>query len=246
MFPLKALPAIPLIALLCSGCHAYASHGYKDDPKLTPLMNAARHNDLPRVRTLLANGVDVKARTTQGETALYEAVERIDLRADNLPIVDALLQAGANPNERETYDLDALSISLTRDYANPAVTLRLLQAGAHVPRDCPPGNSEDSLLSLATMDSSTEVMRALIAKGSPVNCQFRGASALYWAALNGQYDRVALLLQSGADPRQQDDEGRTILKIATTTNPDSRVQADYTKTRQLLQEALKSPKPKTP
>jgi uncharacterized protein len=246
MFPLKALLVIPLIAFLCSGCHAHASYGYKDDPKLTPLMNAARHNDLPRVRTLLANGADVKARTAQGETALYEAIERIDLQADNLPIVDALLRAGVDPNERETYNHDALSISLTRDYANPAVTLRLLHAGAHVPRDCPPANSEDSLLSLATMDSSIEVMGALIAKRSPVNCQFRGASALYWAALNGQYDRVALLLQSGADAQQQDGKGRTILEIATTTNPDSRVQADFMKTRQLLQDALKSTKPKTP
>jgi ankyrin repeat protein len=86
-------------------------------------------------------------------------------------------------------------------------------------------------------------MRALIAKGSPVNCQFRGASALYWAALNGQNDRVALLLQSGADPRQQDGEGHSILGIATTTNPDSRVQADFAKTRQLLQQALNSTKP---
>jgi ankyrin repeat protein len=243
---LKAFPAIPLIAFLCSGCHVHASYGYKDDPKLTPLMNAARHNDLSRVRTLLVNGADVKARTAQGETALYEAIERTNLNADNLPIVDVLLQAGADPNEVEFFTSKPLSISLTRDYANPSVTLRLLQAGAHVPHDCPAGNSEDSLLSLATMDSSIEVMRELIARGAPVNCQFRGASALYWAALNGQYDRVALLLQRGADPRQHDGEGHTILEIATTTNPDSRVQADFAKTRQLLQEALRSTKPKTP
>jgi uncharacterized protein len=239
MFPLKALAAIPLIGLLCSGCHAYTGHGYKDDPRLTPLMNAARRNDLPRVRALLANGADVKARTAQGETALYEAIERLDLRADNLPIVDALLEAGADPNERETYGLDALSISLTRDYANPAVTLRLLKAGASVPSGCGDG---DSLVSLATQEGSLEVLHALIERGAPVNCRYRGASALYWAALNGQTDRVELLLRSGADPTIRVD-GKGLLEVATCTNPDRRVQAKFEQTRKLLNDALGSASP---
>jgi hypothetical protein len=203
-------------------------------------MNAARHNDLPRIRVLLAQGADVKARTVQGQTALYEAIERTDLNADNLPIVVALLQAGADPNEKEIFGASALIISLTRDYANPAVTLQLLKAGATVPQECPPQNSGDSLVSLATMDSSVEVMRELIAKGGPVNCKYMGASALYWAALNGQYDRVELLLQSGADPREQYDGGHTIVDIATTTNRDSRVQKEFAETRQLLERALQS------
>jgi hypothetical protein len=226
------------IVLLCSCCHSNAAHNYKDDPQLTPLMNASRQNDLPRIRTLLAQGADVKAKTAQGQTALYEAIERTDLNADNLPIVAALLQAGADPNEKEIFGASALSISLTRDYANPSVTLLLLKAGAIVPHECPPQDAEDSLVSLATMDSSVEVMRELIAKGGPVNCKYRGASALYWAALNGQSDRVELLLQSSADPREQYDGGHTILDIATTTNRDSRVQKEFAKTRQLLEIAL--------
>jgi ankyrin repeat protein len=236
---MKALRALPLIVLLCSGCHSYAGHHYKDDPKLTPLMNAAAQNDLSRVHTLLAQGADVKVRTAEGQTALYEAIERRDLNADNLPIVDALLEAGADPNEVEFSTSHPLSVSLTRDYANPAVTLRLLQRGARVPQECPPQNVEDSLVSLATQESSIDVIRELIVRGSPVNCQFRGATALYWAALNGQYDRAALLLDSGADPRQRD------LDAANTTNSDSRVEADSAKTRQLLKETLKAKEPKT-
>jgi ankyrin repeat protein len=174
----------------------------------------------------------------EGATALYEAIERSDLKDDNLPIVDALLQAGADPNELEFSTSNPLSVSLSRDYANPSVTLRLLRAGAHVSHECPPQNSEDSSVSMATMESSTEVMRELIARGSPVNCQFKGASALYWAALNGEYDRVDLLLRSGAESRQQD------LDAANTTNSDSRVQSDFAKTRELLTQALKYREPK--
>ena len=223
--------AASVIALLYSGCHSDSTHRYKDDLQLTPLMNAARHNDLPRVRALLAQGTDVRARTAHGETALNEAVYRADPAADNLPVVDALLNAGADPNEKKPTSLLTLSLDI---YGNPAVTLRLLQRGARVSQECPPQNADDSLVSLATQQSSIDVIRELIVRGSPVNCEFRGATALYWAALNGQYDRVALLLDSGADPRQQD------LDAANTSNSDSRVQADFAKTRQLLKDALKA------
>jgi ankyrin repeat protein len=224
------------------GCRQSGQLKYKDNPALTPLMNAAAHNDLPRVQELIAHRASVTERTSIGQTPLYEGIERTDLNADNLPIVDALLKAGADPNEVEFSTSNPLSVSLTRDYANPSVTLRLLQAGAHVPRDCPTGNSEDSLLSLATMDSSLEVMRSLIGRDAPVNCRYRGASALYWAALNGETDRVELLLKSGADPTIRVG-GKTLLETATCTNPDRRVQANFEQTRKLIRAALDSAAP---
>jgi serine/threonine-protein phosphatase 6 regulatory ankyrin repeat subunit B len=226
-----ALTALSVLA----GCHPNTSARYIDKPDLTPLMNAAAQRDLLRLQRLISAGANVNERTKDGVTALYEAIERQTPGPDNLPIVDALLKAGANPNEIEG-GMDTLTVSLTRDFASPSVTLVLLRSGARIRGDC---GSDDSLLSLATQDSSPEVMRALLAGKAPVNCQdTHGHTALYWAAMNGQADRVSLLLQHGADRELRDNVGRTALDVATTTNEDRRVQAEFAKTRELL---LKGP-----
>ena len=227
--------ALILISVML-GCKSTDVSHYVDRPELTPLMNGAASNDLARVHLLLSQGADLHQRTKEGQTALYEAIERVDLNEDNLPVVDALLSAGADPNEVEFTSASPLAVSLTRDYSNPAVTLRLLRSGARVPRTC---DGDDSMLSLATMDSSVDVMSALLTSGAPVNCQDKyGWTALHWAALNGETDRVAVLLTGGADPRLRDKEGKTPLDVATTTSPERRIQAEFAKTRELLKAAL--------
>jgi ankyrin repeat protein len=224
----------PAILIVPLGCNS-KSASYINRPQLTPLMNAAASDDLSRVQKLISQGADVRQRTKNGETALYEAIGRRDLNRDNLPVVDALLRAGADPNDIETFGSSPLIISLTGEYGNPAVTLRLLEAGARVPQDCGAG---DSVLSLATQDSSLEVMQALIARKAAVNCQ--NSPPLYWAALNGEADRVALLLQCGADPNLRvKGTGQTPLEAAITMHSDRSVQSNFAKTRQLLEKAAK-------
>ena len=228
---------VMIVALL--GCHSSSRPArYADKPELSALMNAAAHNDLSRMQTLLGQGADVKQRTKEAETALYEAIERRELSADNLPTVDALLKAGADPNEIEIFGLSALEVSLSRDYANPAVTLLLLRSCASVRQDCA---HEHSLVTAATQESSLEVMKALIAEKAPVNCQGRdGWTALHWAALNGEADRVELLLRNGADPKLRNKAGQTPVDVATTSNSESRVQVEFAKTRELLRSATSS------
>src|ERR1051326_5720170 len=211
------------------GCRRNRGIKYVDNKALTPLMNAAAHSDLDRVRQLILQGADVRERSKTGETALYWAIDR-RFSADNLPVVAALLEAGADPNDV------SLAVAITRDEANAAVTLLLIRSGARVPTTC---GSGDSLLSLATMDGSAEIMQALIEKKAPVNCQDAyGRTALYWASLNGETDRVAVLLRNGADPTLHDSGGQTALDVAVTTNPEPRVQADFAKTRELLKAAV--------
>ena len=199
-------------------------------------MRAAAHNDVKGVRRLIAQGANVNEKAKTGETPLYEAIERRTLRADNLPVVDALLNAGADPNESAIFDMAPLLLSLTREYGNPIVSLRLIHAGATVSDRCELG---DGLVSLATQGSSNEVMIALLQRSSPVNCQNRsGDTALHLAALNGQADRVALLLAHGADPRLRNQDGQNALDVAATANPDRTVQTTFAKTRDLLKQAM--------
>lgn len=83
MLPKRVLRGSVLMLPLILAAALQACRGYKDRPNLTPLMNAAAHCDLARVRDLLAHGADVKQRTDKGDAALYEAIERYDASIDN-------------------------------------------------------------------------------------------------------------------------------------------------------------------
>lgn len=91
MFARLPSSVVLAILLLSCGCRSNEKHGYKDDPQLTPLMNAARHNGLPRVRTLLNEGANLKARTAQAQTAQLEAPAR---------------RRGPQPGDVTAYNLD--------------------------------------------------------------------------------------------------------------------------------------------
>ena len=206
-------------------------------PDVTPLMKAAARNDLKSVRNLIAHGASVNQKARGGETALNEAIERHDPKRNNLAVVNALLAAGADPNESAIFGLSPLVLSLTRDHLNSTVTLRLLAAGANVPQGC---EGADSVVSLATQDSSVEVIAALLARGAAANCQdAHGETALHWAAMNGEADRVALLLRNGADPHLRNNHGKTAMDVAVTGNTDQRVQDAFSKTRDLLETVAK-------
>ena len=236
---IRTAALVTLIALASISSPAQFNGERGSNANLTPLMIAARENNLGRIRDLLAHCANVNERTKTGETALYEAIEWLNAKHDNLPTVDLLLRSGADPNQRSISNATPLELSLTRDHLNPAVTLRLLRAGSIVPHEC---DGQDGVVSLATQDSSTEVISALIAAGASPNCQNPyGMTALHWAAINGQSDRVQVLLQGGANPHLRNREGQTALDVAATTNPDKRVQENFAKTRALLKSMGTSP-----
>jgi len=82
--------------LIAKGADVYA----KDHSGMTVLMYAARGGHDKRVKTLLANGVDVNARVQNGgnNTALLLAAQSL---GDHAGVIDLLLIAGADVNAKD-------------------------------------------------------------------------------------------------------------------------------------------------
>jgi len=82
-----------------------------DDMALTPLMWAAKNNNLGLVRLLISAGANINAHdeSRAGNTALREAIETCDLK-----IVEELIAAGADPNIPGWMQLTALDKAMER------------------------------------------------------------------------------------------------------------------------------------
>ena len=91
---------------------AGASLNLREGHGLTPSLHyAARRGNTKIVSLLVEAGLDVDAKTPDGETALYLAVYH---RATSC--VEVLLAAGASPNLREGHRLTPFDLALRREY----------------------------------------------------------------------------------------------------------------------------------
>ena len=111
---------------------AGASLNLREGHGLTPSLHyAARRGNTKIVSLLVEAGLDVDAKTPDGETALYLAVYH---RATSC--VGVLLAAGASPNLREGHRLTPFDLALRREYHR--MWPLFLRAGAELPAAYPP------------------------------------------------------------------------------------------------------------
>ncbi len=160
--------------------------------KPAPLVEAAHANDDAKAAALLAAQPrpDVNEKTSDGTSALHWAVYHNDVS-----LIDRLLTLGADVNAKNDYGSTPLSEAAV--VGNPAVVKKLLKAGANV--EAANGDGQTALM-ITARTSNLEVAKLLLDRGANVNTreQWRGQTALMWAAAENQPEMVRLLIKHHA------------------------------------------------
>ena len=195
----------------------------------TALMWAAAEGHADVVAALIAAGVNVAAVSKGGFNALTFAVEKGDVAS-----VKALVAAGADPNFRLPSGNSALLMAI--GYRHSAVAAALIDGGADVRAT---DHDENSALHVAARVGDAALTKRLLAAGvnpNAVNAKmavatggaarfFRGVvggtvTPLMIAAQNNHLDVMRLLVEGGANPALQADNGTTLVMFASAASVD--------------------------
>lgn len=202
-----------------------------DDPKAatpagtTALMLSA--GDPAKVRSLLAKGADVHARTKTG----YDALMAASQYPGNLESVRLLLAKGASPAPRKgvLFNMSALFFAAHGGDAG-IVELLLQHRASHADRSILFGFYPVRPLEVASQFQHTSVVRALARHGAPVDSlDDNRMSSLSLAALHHKDDSLRALLELGANPSHVDKYGYTPIQHTPGIRHSSSAAADMLK-----------------
>jgi ankyrin repeat protein len=155
------------------------------------LVEAVKTGDRTAALALIAAHVDVNAPEVDGTTPLHWAVHR-----DDVELAERLIRSGARAEVRNNFGVTPLAEAAL--LGNIAVLKLLLEAGANVNSTNADGQTP---LMVIARTNNVDAARLLLSHGANVNAveQWRGQTALMWAAAQGQTAMVKELAASGAD-----------------------------------------------
>lgn len=173
--------------------------------KCTALHCAAAAGDVASVKCLLKAGADVDAGLS-GRSPLHYAV-----LSNASDCVEALLKAGACPNNPQVYTETPLHVAAS--LGSVSCLKLLLTHGADVRVQL--GTAKSTPLHLAAEEGSPECTKLLLDAGAPWDAKnSRGQTAMHLAALAQSAETLEVLIAAGANVNIEDDNGRIPLHAA--------------------------------
>jgi len=149
------------------------------------LLAAVRKGDAERVKAVLAQGVDVNAKSPYGATGLFFAADR-----GNIEIIRILLDHGANVNVKDTfYGATALTWATQKERWD--VIKLLLGKGATA--------GADGVLMTAVEKGNAEIVKAVLERKDAIPAEAL-SGALGAATKNNQTEIADLLKKAGISP----------------------------------------------
>jgi ankyrin repeat protein len=186
---------------------------------LEEFFKACRNGDLAKVKAQLDSNLELaRAADDTGDTALHQAVD-----GNQVEVVNALLDAGANPDAKRSNGIRPINLALRRN--NRPLAETLIARGAEyniyiaavfgdtdyvrtaLANDSSLANFEDSAhvhpLSAAADRKDLELVKLLLAHGADPSLPEEGAplgQPLWTAVYTKQHEMAKLLLEHGANP----------------------------------------------
>lgn len=166
---------------------------------------ALRAGNLGTAARLIAHGIDINRRDSEGHTPLHWLILHRQTRAEALPMIRLLLKHGADGDKAANlWGETPLMVSAKADF--PEAMKLLLDKGADVTRR---SNLHETALHFAARHYTVETIELLLDNGAEIDAPDRtGQTALHIAAHHNRRDVVKTLLARDADPLVKDKRGR--------------------------------------
>ena len=184
-----------------------------------PLHRAVWSGKMNIITLLVGEGADVDARQADGASPLHIAVENTRRIPDSGPrvndanVVNFLLAQNPNVNAQDNNGKTPLVKALEYNFLIAPVFDALLNNDANV--NLADDRSIAPLHLAAYREMDAYYARELLKAGAnPNQCGPGGRTALHFAALVGNAEKVTLLLANGANIRVEDDNGQTAARLA--------------------------------
>jgi ankyrin repeat protein len=170
------------------------------------IVDAAEHQDMGLVRTLLVNGVDANSKQPDGATALHWAVHWNDIAT-----AEVLISEGANVNAVNRSGESPLSLACGN--GNVTMVQALVDHGADTNRAAASGETP---LMRCVRSGRVDTVRMLLAHDAQANAKDKehGRTTLMWAVAEKRSDMVQALIEGDADVHLRSNDGLDALMLA--------------------------------